>query len=116
MALAPIRGPERPGANCSAAIVAWRSSMSRQWFRAEARRSAVRTARARWLHQLPSLGALPRTGARVMEGDRRFDPSQDAPTSRTRGTAEPLGLRTIRINRPDQVAAAWDAAFAASGV
>jgi pyruvate dehydrogenase (quinone) len=50
---------------------------------------------------------------RVLEGDPRFDASQDVPDFPYAGYAELLGLRGIRVDRPELVADAWDAALAA---
>jgi pyruvate dehydrogenase (quinone) len=50
---------------------------------------------------------------RVMEGDPRFDASQDVPDFPYAAYAEMLGLRGIRVARPEDVAAAWDQALAA---
>jgi pyruvate dehydrogenase (quinone) len=50
---------------------------------------------------------------RVLEGDPRFDASQDVPDFPYARYAELLGLRGIRVDRADQVAQAWDAALAA---
>ncbi len=46
-------------------------------------------------------------------GDPRWDTSQAVETMDYAGYAELLGLRGIRVDEPDQVAGAWDAAFAA---
>ncbi|MEO6956261.1 MAG: thiamine pyrophosphate-requiring protein [Antricoccus sp.] len=46
-------------------------------------------------------------------GDPRFDTSQLVEDMDYAGYGELLGLRGIRVDKPDQVAAAWDAAFAA---
>ena len=50
---------------------------------------------------------------RVLEGDPRFDRSQDVADFPYARYAEMLGLRGLRVERPDQVAAAWDEALAA---
>jgi pyruvate dehydrogenase (quinone) len=50
---------------------------------------------------------------RVMEGDPKFEASQDVPDFPYAQYAEMLGLRGIRVDRPDQVAPAWREAFAA---
>jgi pyruvate dehydrogenase (quinone) len=50
---------------------------------------------------------------RVLEGDPRFAASQDVPDFAYARYAELLGLVGIRVERPDQVAAAWDRALAA---
>ena len=50
---------------------------------------------------------------RVLEGDPRFDVSQDVPAFPYAGYGELLGLKAIRVERADQVAAAWDEALAA---
>jgi pyruvate dehydrogenase (quinone) len=51
---------------------------------------------------------------RVMNGDARFKPSQDLPDFPYARYAEMLGLEGIRVDRPEQIGAAWDQAFAAS--
>jgi pyruvate dehydrogenase (quinone) len=48
---------------------------------------------------------------RVLEGDPRFPPSQDVPGFPYARYAELLGLNGIRVDAPDQVAAAWDHAL-----
>jgi pyruvate dehydrogenase (quinone) len=50
---------------------------------------------------------------REMEGDPRFDVSQDLPDFPYAGYAELLGMRGIRIDSPEAVGAAWDEALAA---
>jgi pyruvate dehydrogenase (quinone) len=50
---------------------------------------------------------------RVLEGDPRFDASQDVPDFPYARYAELLGLRGIRVDRADQVADAWQAALSA---
>jgi len=45
-------------------------------------------------------------------GDPRWDTSQKLEDMDYAGYAELLGLRGIRVDQPDQVAGAWDAAFA----
>jgi len=50
---------------------------------------------------------------RVMEGDPKYEPSQDVPDFPYASFAELIGLRGIAVDRPEQVAAAWDQAFAA---
>ena len=49
---------------------------------------------------------------RVTEGDARYEPSQALPDFPYASYAEMLGLRGVRIDRPDAVGAAWDMAFA----
>ena len=48
---------------------------------------------------------------RVMAGDVKFEASQNLPDVPYAQFAQSLGLRGIRIDHPDQVAAAWDAAL-----
>jgi len=48
---------------------------------------------------------------RAMEGEARFDASQVVPDVPYADYAEMLGLRGIRVERPEDVAAAWDAAL-----
>jgi pyruvate dehydrogenase (quinone) len=48
-----------------------------------------------------------------MEGAPKFEESQDLPDFPYAAYAESLGLRGIRIDAPDQIAAALDDAFAA---
>ncbi len=50
---------------------------------------------------------------RVMEGDPKFDASQDLPDYDYAAYAESVGLRGIRVEDPDQVGAAWDDALRA---
>jgi len=50
---------------------------------------------------------------RVMEGDPKFEASQDIPNVPYHRFAESIGLIGIYVDREDQVAAAWDKAFAA---
>ena len=50
---------------------------------------------------------------RVMEGDPKFDASQDLPDYDYAAYAESLGLRGIRVDDPDRVGAAWDEALRA---
>jgi pyruvate dehydrogenase (quinone) len=50
---------------------------------------------------------------RVMEGDPKFEPSQDVPDFPYASFAELIGLRGIAVSRPEQVATAWEQAFAA---
>jgi pyruvate dehydrogenase (quinone) len=50
---------------------------------------------------------------REMEGDPRYPASQRVPEFPYAAYAELLGLRGIRVDKPDQIDAAWTAAFAA---
>jgi pyruvate dehydrogenase (quinone) len=50
---------------------------------------------------------------RAMEGDPKFEGSQDLPDFPYASYAELLGLKGIRVDHPDQVGAAWDEALAA---
>jgi pyruvate dehydrogenase (quinone) len=50
---------------------------------------------------------------REMEGDPRYPVSQEVPAFPFAGYAELLGLRGIRVEKPDQVAEAWRDALAA---
>jgi pyruvate dehydrogenase (quinone) len=50
---------------------------------------------------------------RAMSGDPKFEGSQDLPDFPYASYAEMLGLDGIRVERPDQVGPAWDAALAA---
>ena len=50
---------------------------------------------------------------RAMEGDPKFAASQDLPDFPYAEYAELVGLRGIRVDRPEDVAGAWDEAFAA---
>ena len=47
-----------------------------------------------------------------MEGDPKFEASQDVPDFPYARYAEMLGLRGIAVDRPDRVAPAWEQAFA----
>jgi pyruvate dehydrogenase (quinone) len=51
---------------------------------------------------------------RAMEGDTRYAASQDLPDMDYAAYANLIGLRGIRVERPDDLPAAWDAAFASS--
>jgi pyruvate dehydrogenase (quinone) len=48
---------------------------------------------------------------RVMNGDKRYKPSQELPDFPYARYAEMLGLTGIRVDRPEQVCSAWDTAF-----
>ncbi|WBQ08314.1 thiamine pyrophosphate-requiring protein [Kribbella sp. CA-293567] len=50
---------------------------------------------------------------REMEGDPRYPASQRVPDFPYASYAELLGLRGIRVDKPDQIEAAWTAAFTA---
>ncbi|MFL9811758.1 thiamine pyrophosphate-requiring protein [Stutzerimonas sp. VN223-3] len=50
---------------------------------------------------------------RVMEGDPKFEASQNIPNVPYHRFAESIGLKGIYCDREDQVGAAWDEAFAA---
>ena len=50
---------------------------------------------------------------RVMEGDPKFEASQDVPAFNYARYAEQVGLRGVRIERPEDIDAAWDTAFSA---
>ena len=50
---------------------------------------------------------------RVMEGDPEFEVSQDVPGFRYGDFAERLGLKGIRVEEPEALAGAWDAALSA---
>ncbi len=50
---------------------------------------------------------------RAMEGDPKFEGSQDLPDFPYASYAELLGLKGIRVERPEQVGPAWDEALAA---
>ena len=50
---------------------------------------------------------------RAMEGDPKFDASQELPDFPYARYAELIGLRGIRVQTPDEVGPAWDAALAA---
>jgi pyruvate dehydrogenase (quinone) len=52
---------------------------------------------------------------RVLSGDPKLDASQVLPDFQFARYAELLGLRGVRVDSPDQVAAAWDEALAADG-
>jgi len=49
---------------------------------------------------------------RIMNGDPKFEPSQDLPKFNYARYAEQLGFLGIRVERPEDVDAAWDRAFA----
>jgi pyruvate dehydrogenase (quinone) len=48
---------------------------------------------------------------RIMMGDIRFNASQELPDFPYAGFAESIGLRGIRVERPEQLAEAWDLAL-----
>jgi pyruvate dehydrogenase (quinone) len=50
---------------------------------------------------------------RVMEGNPKFDASQQIPNVPYHSFAELIGLKGIYVDRPDAMGAAWDAALAA---
>ncbi len=50
---------------------------------------------------------------RAIEGDPKFAASQDVPDFRYADYAGLLGLRGIRVEKPEDIGAAWDSAFAA---
>jgi pyruvate dehydrogenase (quinone) len=50
---------------------------------------------------------------RAQAGDPKFEASQDVPDFRYSQYAEQLGLKGIFVDKPDQLASAWEAAFAA---
>ena len=50
---------------------------------------------------------------RAQAGDPKFEASQDVPDFRYSQYAEQLGLKGIFVDKPDQLGAAWEAAFAA---
>lgn len=50
---------------------------------------------------------------RAMEGDPKFEASQNIPNVPYHRFAESIGLKGIYVDREDQVAVAWDQAFAA---
>ncbi|HUB66639.1 MAG TPA: thiamine pyrophosphate-requiring protein [Candidatus Methylacidiphilales bacterium] len=51
---------------------------------------------------------------RVMNGDPKFDASQDVPAFEFASYAELLGLKGIRVDKPEQIGPAWDEALNAS--
>ena len=51
---------------------------------------------------------------RVMNGDAKFQPSQDVPDFHFARYAEMLGLIGLRVDQPDQIGPAWDKALAAN--
>ena len=48
---------------------------------------------------------------RVMEGDPKFEASQNIPAFNYARFAEDLGLKGIRVERPEEIATAWDQAL-----
>jgi pyruvate dehydrogenase (quinone) len=50
---------------------------------------------------------------RVMEGDPKFEASQDVPAFDYARFAGELGLKGLRVESPDAIGAAWDEALAA---
>lgn len=51
---------------------------------------------------------------RVMAGDPKFEGSQNVPDFPYASYAESLGLMGIKVDKPDQIADAWDRAFSAN--
>jgi pyruvate dehydrogenase (quinone) len=51
---------------------------------------------------------------RIMTGDPKFKPSQDVPDFAFARYADLLGLKGIRVEKPEQVGPAWDEALSAS--
>lgn len=51
---------------------------------------------------------------RIMNGDPKFQPSQDVPDFKFARYAEMLGLTGIRVDQPEQIGPAWDQALAAN--
>jgi pyruvate dehydrogenase (quinone) len=51
---------------------------------------------------------------RVMEGDPKFPPSQDIPDLPYAQIAELMGVKGIRVDRPEDIGPAWDEALAAA--
>jgi pyruvate dehydrogenase (quinone) len=51
---------------------------------------------------------------RVLAGDPKFSASQDLPDFPYARFAESLGFLGVRVNRPDQIAPAWDAVLSAN--
>jgi pyruvate dehydrogenase (quinone) len=49
---------------------------------------------------------------RAMEGEPRFEASQALPDVPYATYAQMLGLNGVRVERPEDIGAAWDAAFA----
>ena len=50
---------------------------------------------------------------RALEGNPKFDASQDVPDFPYARYAELIGLRGIRVDRPEQIGDAWDSALSA---
>src|SRR4029078_8412792 len=50
---------------------------------------------------------------RVMNGNPRYDASQDIPDVRYSAFAEQIGLKGLFVDDPDELGAAWDQALAA---
>jgi pyruvate dehydrogenase (quinone) len=50
---------------------------------------------------------------RVMAGDPKFEASQNVPEFAYAQFAEMIGLKGVRVETPDKIGAAWDAAFSA---
>jgi len=48
-----------------------------------------------------------------MNGDPKYEASQDLPDFPYAAYAELIGLRAVKVDRPDDVAAAWDEALRA---
>jgi pyruvate dehydrogenase (quinone) len=50
---------------------------------------------------------------RAMSGNARYDASQELPPMNYAAFAEMAGLRGIRVERPEDIGAAWDSALSA---
>jgi pyruvate dehydrogenase (quinone) len=50
---------------------------------------------------------------RVLSGDPKYPPSQDVPPFNYAAYAESIGLKGLRVEQPDEVGPAWDAALRA---
>jgi pyruvate dehydrogenase (quinone) len=51
---------------------------------------------------------------RIMTGDPKFKPSQDVPDFAFARYADLLGLKGVRVDKPEQIGPAWDEALSAS--
>jgi len=49
-----------------------------------------------------------------MNGDPKFEPSQEVPDFHFASYAEMIGLKGVRVDRPEQIGAAWDEALASN--
>jgi pyruvate dehydrogenase (quinone) len=81
-------------------------AVSRYWSRWEDPRLVVLVLNNRDLNQVT-------WEQRVLSGDPKYPPSQDVPPFNYAAYAESIGLKGLRVERPDEVGPAWDVALRA---